>query len=115
MGEEKTYSYFMQDVAITHNANYSINVLNKVTEGKLICHRLWPARSPDLYPCDLSVWGNLKNKVYSNNPHILDELKHIFEPITSVKVSELKLVSNNILKRPEVCLRAERGYFEHLL
>jgi predicted transcriptional regulator len=48
--------------------------------------------------------------MYSNNPHTLDELKHsICKTITSVEVSELKLVSNNILKRPEVCLRAKGG------
>jgi hypothetical protein len=44
--------------------------------------------------------GNLKNKVYPNNPHTLDELKHnICETGASVEITELKLVSNNPLKR----------------
>jgi hypothetical protein len=62
------------------------------------------------------MWGNLKDKVYSNNPHTLVELKQrIRETITSIEVSELKLVSNNIFKTLEACLRAEGRHFEHLL
>jgi hypothetical protein len=49
--------------------------------------------------------------VYSNNPHILDEFKKCIQEaitaITSVEVSELEVVSNNLLKRSEVCLKAE--------
>jgi hypothetical protein len=48
---------------------------------------LWPARSPDLNPCDFNLRGNIKDKVYSNNPHTLDELKqNTHETITSIKV-----------------------------
>jgi inhibitor of nuclear factor kappa-B kinase subunit alpha len=106
----------MQDGATAHTATYSINVLNEVFENRLISRGLWPARSPDLNPCDFYLWGNLKDKLYSNNPHTLVELKQsIRETISSVEVSELKLVSNNIFERLEVCLRAEGRHFEHLL
>jgi hypothetical protein len=44
--------YFMYDGATAHTATYSINVLNKVFENSLISRGLWPARSPDLNPCD---------------------------------------------------------------
>jgi hypothetical protein len=104
----------MQDGATAHTATYSINVLNEVFEYRLISRGLWPARSPDFNPCDL--WGNLKDKVYSNNPHTLVVLKQsIRETISSIEVSKLKLVSNNIFKRLEACLRAEGRHFEHLL
>jgi hypothetical protein len=73
--KKKTYGYFMQDGATAHTATYSINVLNEVFENRLISRRLWPARCPDLNPCDFYLWGNLKDKVYSNNPHTLVELK----------------------------------------
>jgi hypothetical protein len=54
--------------------------------------------------------------VNSNNPRTLVERKQsIRETISSVEVSELKLVSNNIFKRLEACLRAEGRHFEHLL
>jgi hypothetical protein len=50
--------------------------------------------------------------VYSENPHIMDELKHsIYEALISIKVSAHKLMS---VKRLEVCLRAEGKYFENL-
>jgi hypothetical protein len=98
--KKKGHGYFMQDGATAHTATYSINVLNEVFENRLISHRLWPARSPDLNPCDFYLWGNLKDKVYSNNPHTLVELKQsIRETISSIEVSELKLVSNSIFKR----------------
>jgi hypothetical protein len=75
MEEEKAYSYFMQDGDTAHTATYSINVLNEVFEDRLISRGLWPARSPDLNPCYFYLWRNLKDKVYSNNPHTLDESK----------------------------------------
>jgi hypothetical protein len=105
----------MQDGATAHTATYAINVLNEVFEDRLISRGLWPARSSDLNPCDLYLWGNLKDKVYSNNPHTLVERKqNIRETISSIEVRELKLVSNNILKRHEACLRVEGRHFEHL-
>jgi inhibitor of nuclear factor kappa-B kinase subunit alpha len=106
----------MQDGGTAHTAVYSINVLNEVFEDRLTSRGLWPARSPDLNPYDFYLWGNLKDKVYSNNPHTFVELKQsICETISSVEVSELKLVQNNIFKRLEACLRAEGRHFEHLL
>jgi hypothetical protein len=98
----------MKGVATGHTATYSINVLHEVFENRLISRGLWLARSPDSNPCDFYLWGNLKDNVYSNNPHTLVELKQsIRETISSIEVSELKLVSNNIFKRLEASLRAE--------
>jgi inhibitor of nuclear factor kappa-B kinase subunit alpha len=114
--KKKIHGYFMQDGATAHTATYSINVSNKVFEDRLISCGLWPARSPDLNPCNFYLWGNLKDKVYSNNSHTLIELKQsIQETISSIEVSELKLVSKNLFKRLEACLRAEGRHFEHLL
>jgi hypothetical protein len=112
----KTYGYSMQDGSTAHTVTYSMNVLNEVFENRLINRGLWPARSPDLNPCDFYLWGNLKDRVYSNNPHTLVELKQsIRETISHIEVSELKLVSNNIFKRLEACLRAQGRLSEHLL
>jgi hypothetical protein len=61
--EEEKEVYFMQNGTTAHTANYSIHVLNKAFEDRLISRRLWPARSPDLNPFDLYLWGNLRNKV----------------------------------------------------
>jgi hypothetical protein len=72
--EEETHGYVMQDGATAHTVTYSTHVLNEVFENRLISRGLWPARSPDLNPCDFYLWGNLKDNVYSNNPHTLVEL-----------------------------------------
>jgi hypothetical protein len=55
-------------------------------------------------------------KQHSINPHTVDELKQsIRETIIPVKVIELKILSNRLLNRLEVCLRAELKHFEHPL
>jgi hypothetical protein len=56
MEEKRTYEYFTEDVVTAYIANYSVYVLNEVCEGRLISHRLWLTRSPDLIPCDLYLW-----------------------------------------------------------
>jgi len=35
----------------------------------------WPARSPDLSPCDFFLWGYLKEKVFKIRPRSLEDLK----------------------------------------
>jgi inhibitor of nuclear factor kappa-B kinase subunit alpha len=62
--KKKKHGYFMQDSATAHTATYSIDVLSEVFEDRLISRRLWPARSPDLNPCDFYLWGNLKDSVF---------------------------------------------------
>jgi hypothetical protein len=56
----------MQDGATAYTANYCSTVLNEESEGRLVSHRSWSVRSPDLHP-------------------------NICETTVSVKVSELKL------------------------
>jgi hypothetical protein len=62
--------------ATAHTANYFIDVLNEVFEDRLMSHRLWHTRCPELNPSDFYLWGNIESKVYSDNPHILDVHKH---------------------------------------
>ena len=35
----------------------------------------WPARSPDLTPCDFFLWGYMKGKVFSTTPATIEELR----------------------------------------
>jgi hypothetical protein len=94
--KKKRHMVILCKMVLQHTATYSVNGLNELFEDRLLSRGLWPARSPDLNPCDFYLWGNLKDKVYSNNPHTLVELQQsIRETISSIEVSELKLVSNN--------------------
>jgi hypothetical protein len=110
MGEERTYDYFMQNGAAAHIADYSSNVLNKAFENRLILCRLWPARFPDLNPSDFYLWGNVKNKVYSDNYRVLNKLKfNICETIAFV--SELEVVSNSLFKGLKSLFKSRREIF----
>jgi len=45
----------------------------------------WPARSPDLTPCDFSLWGWAKEEVYRAKSHTLGQLEdRIWKVITNV-------------------------------
>jgi len=35
----------------------------------------WPARSPDLNPCDFFLWGYLKEKFFKHRPRSLEDFK----------------------------------------
>ena len=35
----------------------------------------WPARSPDLTPCDFFLWRFIKSKVYGTSPNGIPQLK----------------------------------------
>ena len=71
-----------------------------VFHDRIISRDLWPARSPDMAPCDLYLWGRLKKAVYRTNPRTLDELKHnIRDEINNINRGELQRVMGNFIKR----------------
>ena len=54
------YWFFMQDGARPHSLNAARQFLSLKFETRTIGDRLntpWPARSPDLTPCDFFLWG----------------------------------------------------------
>jgi len=58
--------------------NHSLGLLREMCPGRLISLRGdvgWPARSPDLSPCDFFLWGYLKKKVFKHRPRSLEDLK----------------------------------------
>ena len=73
-------------------------------------------RSPDLSSCDFYLWGTLKQKVYANNPHNLDQLKeNITNAIRRITREELQAVSANVVKRAQKCIDVNGEHFQHLL
>jgi hypothetical protein len=113
--EERQYGYFQQDNAIAHAANASMVAIREVFEDRIISRGLWPPRSPDHSFCDFYLWGNLKGKVYKNNPRSTEVLQNeIARVIGSFTVDELQKVSQNLFRRCEACLRAEGGRFRQL-
>lgn len=65
----------------------------------------WPARSPDLNPCDLFLWPYLKDKVSRAAPNNIDELKEkIRHEIEQITPAVLANVRNNLSRRLRKCL-----------
>ena len=86
-----------------------------VFHDRTISRDLWPARSPDMTPCDFYLWGRLKNAVYKTNPCTLKELKHdIHNEINNIKRGEFKRVTGNFIKRYQKWLDKEGEQFQHL-
>jgi hypothetical protein len=64
----------------------------------------------------LCTWGAMKYSLYSNNPHIIDDLKMaITEYIRNVDRAILNTVFENTVRRVNECLETGGGHFEHNL
>ena len=74
---------------------------------------------PDRLICLPAIFicgGNLKGKVYSNNPHTIQELKmNIRNAIALITPNELAKVTGNMLKRVELYIQVHGEHFQHLL
>ena len=74
--DEIDKAYFQQDGATAHTAHMSTALLDDVFADRIISKTIWPPRSPDLSPSFFFfLWGAMKNSLYSNNPHTIDDLK----------------------------------------
>jgi hypothetical protein len=90
--------------------------LESVFPGRLISKRLWPPRSTDLSPLDFSLWGHLKDTVYSNHPHTLQELQaNIQHTVDRISTGTLQNVFANMIHRVHLCEERDGGHFQRLL
>jgi hypothetical protein len=61
-------------------------------------------------------WGFLKERLYSNHPRSLEEMKHNNEQtVASTDPETISKFALNILNRVDACLREGSGHFQHLL
>jgi hypothetical protein len=87
-----------------------------VFPGHLISKRLWPPRSSDLSPPDLFLWGHLKDTVYSNHPHTLQELQaNIQRTVDRISTGTLPNAFANMIRRVHLCEERNGGHFQNLL
>lgn len=78
----------------------------------------WPARSPDLTPCDFSLWGIIKDHVYAGKPRDVEHLKLLIEQeFTSFNgdIELCKSICRSVANRCQMCVSTEGAQFEHLL
>jgi hypothetical protein len=109
-------AYFQQDVAKAHTAHMSMAFLEDVFAGRIVSKTIWPPRSPDLSPPVFFLWDEMRNSVYSNNPHAIDELKMATtEYIRNVDHALLNTVFENTVRRVNKCLETGWVHFERYL
>ena len=111
--------YFQQDGAPAHYAVSVRKWLDEHFPGRWIGRRgpvEWPARSPDLTPLDFFLWGVLKNKVFSDKPKTLNDLKQsIIIAWEDITPEMCKKVTKSIIERCHHCIANNGLHFEHLL
>ena len=78
----------------------------------------WPPRSPDLTPCDFSLWGIIKNCVYVQKLCDINHLKSLIEEeLTSLNnnLESCRAICRSVANRCQICINTEGKQFEHLL
>ncbi|VVC42213.1 Hypothetical protein CINCED_3A015888 [Cinara cedri] len=76
----------------------------------------WPPRSPDLTPCDFSMRGVIKDRVYKTpiQIHLKKRIEEEFQ-ILSTNYLYLYNATNVVKKRCGAVIEAGGHHFEHLL
>ena len=117
--------WFMQDGARPHRTRRVFDVLEEHFGDRILALGYrditgmgldWPPYSPDLNPCDSFLWGYIKDKVYSNNPKTIAELKTaIQEVINSIDVPTLQRVMQNFAIRLRHIITNDGRHIEHVI
>lgn len=114
--DELTEGYFMHDGAPAHTAHETIRYLEEFYPDRLISRGIWAPRSPDLTPPDFFLFGHLKNTIYRNRIHNLDQLKNLItDAIEEINVRTLINVFESLKRRINICIENNGAHFEHLL
>ena len=77
----------------------------------------WPARSPDLTPCDFFLWGYVRSKVFNHVrvQNMEDMIGRIQEAFNAITPAMLARVRRNWRRRTEACILMQGGHFEKRL
>jgi inhibitor of nuclear factor kappa-B kinase subunit alpha len=107
---------FMQDGAAPHVALRVRDFLRERFGDRVISRHFpwnWPARSPDLNPCDFFLWGYLKARVFLHHPGSIPDLKRaIEEEIFNLQSDLLLLTVSSLFDRLLCIISAKGGHIE---
>jgi hypothetical protein len=73
--DELTDMYFHQDGATAHTVRETLRYLRQFFDDRLISQDLRAARSPDLTPIDYYLFSHLKNTIFKEPIHTIDDMK----------------------------------------
>lgn len=108
--------FFMQDGAPPHFKKDVRQFLSQKFPERVIgrgCDIPWPARSPDLTPCDFFLWGYLKQIVYSEPIQDLEHLKQRIRGACGQVTAEMRAkVLLNFRNRLEKVIENAGGHIE---
>ena len=111
--------WFQQDGATAHTTRISMGFLREAFPERLISPRgdvNWPARSPDLAPCDYFLWGYLKSLVYNNRPKTLLDLQNaIRTEIANIPLNMLERVDQSFRNRLNQCIDNGGGHLRDIV
>ena len=111
--------WFQQDGASCHTSKMSRDWLKKNFGRRVISLKTdfeWAPHSPDLSPPDFFLWGYLKDRVYSEKPRTITDLKEaIREEMRAIPRSVCKAVMDNFVLRLKKCNELNGGHLEHML
>lgn len=109
--------WFQHDGAPAHFGVVVRNYLNNVFPNRWIGRRgtiEWPARSPDLNPCDFFLWGYIKDKVYRERPNNLEDLRiRIIREMGAIENNVFGNVRRSFRERLEMCIQRNGRHIEH--
>jgi hypothetical protein len=101
---------FQQDGASPHYAVSVRNWLDEKFAGRWLGRRgpiEWPARSPDLTPCDFFLWGYLKDIVYRDRPATIEQLRErITQACAEIPADMCAKACENVAERYRRCIDA---------
>ena len=107
---------FMQDGAPPHFALTVWEWLDNHFPGRWLGRRgplEWPARSPDLTPCDFFLWGWVKEEIYRRRPQTLSELETLIQTVlTSVPLDFLLKSVDAIPQRLQTLVERTGSHIE---
>ena len=76
----------------------------------------WPARSPDLSPCDYFLWGYVKSEVFKDRPTTIDGLKAaICKTINEIPQEMTQRAMENFRIRLQRCIAVQGGHLEDVI
>ena len=110
---------FQQDGAPPHRAKRVRAYLNRKCSNYWIGRQGpvdWPARSPDLTPCDFFLWGHIKAKVYATPVPNMEELRRRIKlECRRVRPETLAKVWDNLKLRLNYLTKVNGGHIESLI
>ena len=111
---------FMQDGARAHIRRDVRDFITQLFDTSTLGERLavhWPARSPDLTPCDFFLWGWLKSEVYMSCPFPdLPTLERkIQDVISSMDTVMCVKACRSVLRRLQLVGSRGGRHIEHVL